>query len=226
MKFKILNSTNLKIIAMITMTIDHIGYLLLPQYLVLRILGRLSFPIFCFLLVNGFKHTKNYNQYVLRLLVFAVLSEIPFDLFAYGKIVDFSGQNIFFTLLIGLLMIKCIQFIRIFKITEFGFFNVIFEGLVVITACMTAFTIRSDYSYCGILMIYWFYLFQKNNIMLFTFQAFTNMRLMGGVQSFAILGLIPVYLYNGKRGWYKIKYIFYGYYPVHLLILYCISKLI
>lgn len=226
MRYKVLNSTQLKWIAMISMTFDHVGMAVFPQYILFRIIGRLAFPIFCFLLVNGYYHTHDYSKYVLRLFTFALISEIPFDLFVYGRLFDTAGQNIFFTLFIGLIMIKCIEFIRLFRNIEFKLLSLIAEGLIVITACLTAFTIRSDYSFCGILIIYWFYLYRSNKFMLVLFQAFTNMKLLGGIQGFAVFSLVPIFMYNGKKGWNKMKYLFYAFYPIHLFVIYCIVKII
>ena len=113
-----LSGSTLKIIAVITMLTDHIGAGILGRiitmqgiysgsvynvYTVMRYIGRLAFPIFCFLLVEGFMHTHNVKKYASRLFVFALISEIPFDLFVSGRIVDTSAQNVYFTLLIGLI---------------------------------------------------------------------------------------------------------------------------
>ena len=103
-----LNSYQLKCIAIITMLIDHIGAVLFPENLVLRYIGRISFPIFCFLLAEGFYHTKNVKKYMMRLAVFAVLSEIPYDLAFRNTYIEFTRQNVFFTLLIGVVMMYAI----------------------------------------------------------------------------------------------------------------------
>ena len=113
------SGSTLKLIAIITMLIDHIGAaviarlliagqgseLLYKIYYAMRAVGRVAFPIFCFLLVEGFFYTGSRKKYALRLFGFALLSEIPFDLAFSGKILEFGYQNVFFTLLIGLLTI-------------------------------------------------------------------------------------------------------------------------
>ena len=99
------NSFWLKMIAITTMLIDHVGAVLLPQYPILRIIGRIAFPIFCFLLVEGFMHTHDVIRYMTRIGLFALISEIPFDLLFYGRILDGTHQNVFFTLFIGLVML-------------------------------------------------------------------------------------------------------------------------
>lgn len=82
------------------------GYVLFPDLILLRIIGRLSFPIFMFLIEEGYIHTRSVNRYMIRLGVFAILSEIPFDLAFHGELLEFQNQNIFFTLLLGLVAIK------------------------------------------------------------------------------------------------------------------------
>ena len=104
-----LNSFQLKCIAVITMIIDHTGAVLFPGELVFRYIGRISFPIFCFLLVEGFFHTRDMRKYMLRLGVFAVLSEIPYDLAFRGTMLEFSHQNVFFSLLIGVMMMYALE---------------------------------------------------------------------------------------------------------------------
>ena len=125
-KFKILSGSALKLIAVITMLIDHTALLLAPEIplmttpfftigtqaitisYVMRKIGRLSFPIFCFLATEGFTHTKNKKRYILGLLVFAVISEIPFNVMKSGLVFTLKYQNIFFTLFLGVLMLYVI----------------------------------------------------------------------------------------------------------------------
>ncbi|NLC03985.1 MAG: TraX protein, partial [Tissierellia bacterium] len=91
----------LKIIALISMVIDHYGAIFQSGIDIYRIIGRLAFPIYAFLLVEGYTHTRDVKKYGRRLLIFALVSELPFDLAFYGKL-SFTHQNIFFTLFIGL----------------------------------------------------------------------------------------------------------------------------
>lgn len=122
-RLKIFNSFHLKLIAVITMTIDHIGAVLMPQYGFLRIIGRIAFPIYCFMLVNGFFYTKNIRKYIGRMLIFAIISEPFFDWAIFGKIYVKSYQNIYFTLLTGLIMLECIEFIRKHQLMNSNLFH-------------------------------------------------------------------------------------------------------
>ena len=96
-----INSFQLKWIAVITMIIDHTGAVLFPDDMVFRYIGRIAFPIFCFLLVEGFFHTRDVRKYMLRLGLFALISEIPYDLAFRDTVLEFEHQNVFFALLLG-----------------------------------------------------------------------------------------------------------------------------
>ena len=104
MGIRIMNNFQLKIIAIILMTIDHIGFILFPDIIILRVIGRLSFPIFVFLIIEGFKNTSNYNSFLKRLISFAVIIEIPNLILNYS-----NSMNIFFTLATGLIVVKLLD---------------------------------------------------------------------------------------------------------------------
>lgn len=205
----------LKWIAIITMVIDHVGAVLYPQHLFLRIIGRIAFPIFCFLLVEGALHTHNIRRYEGRLLGFALISELPFDLVFYGE-VTMEHQNVFFTLLIGLLMLDIMNRKK----------NTIYPFLAFLGAIFLAEVLSVDYGAGGILFILCFYFLYERRIL--KQAAFIGMNILYfgmGVQAYAGLAAIPMLLYNGKRG-RRMKYLFYVIYPLHLLILYVIIKFI
>lgn len=204
----------LKWIAIITMGIDHIGAVLYPQYIILRIIGRISFPIFCFLLVEGVLHTHNIRKYIKRLFLFALISELPFDLAFYGKIM-LQHQNVFFTLCAGVIMLAVLEYRR----------NNIDSLLVVIGTILLTETVASDYGAGGILIILCFYVLYRKHFLKQAAFAGVNLLYYGtGVQAYAGLAAVPLLFYNGKQG-RSMKYFFYLFYPVHLLILYLIIRL-
>lgn len=209
-----LSGSSLKIFAIIIMLIDHIGAILLPRYHFLRYIGRLAFPIFCFLLVEGFFHTRNVKKYALRLGLFALISEIPFDLALFGIPFNLLYQNVFFTLFIGLLVL--IGFEK-FKSKLWLNFIIFILGMLLAEIC------HVDYGCFGIIMIVLFYFYRiHNNLIILTFGILLFSIMLGGSQPLCTLAIIPISLYNGKRG-ISLKYLFYAFYPVHLLILYFIS---
>ena len=213
MKFGI-NTFTLKMIAIVAMLIDHVGAVLMPQYRVLRYIGRIAFPIFAYTLVEGFCYTKDIKKYMMRMGVLALLSEIPFDLALTGKVLEFGHQNVFFTLFLGLLML--------YLMTKAP--DEVRGLLCVFVILFVSRYLRIDYSYRGLLMIFWYYQYRNNNPMKFFGIAFINVFIMGGAQIFALLALIPIMLHNGEQG-PKCKGFFYGFYPVHLLAIYLVKMI-
>lgn len=228
MNNKGLTGSTLKIIAMITMLIDHIGAAVLTRmiystgdmavydiYMILRKIGRISFPIFCFLLVEGFVHTSDKKKYAIRLGIFALLSEVPFDLAFQSQVIGFEYQNVFFTLLLGLLaMIGCQYIEEKYPVRNM---QVIFMELLTIGVCMgAAELLKTDYGASGIGCI----------ILLYILRGRQFYPLLAGWILYldnwtAIFGFLLTLFYNGKRG-ISLKYAFYLFYPVHLLVLYMV----
>lgn len=223
-----MNNFRLKWIAIITMIIDHTAAVLLPQsspaWIVMRVIGRLSFPIFVFLLVEGFHHTKDVKKYLLRLGIFALLSEVPFDLAFYGTVIEFTHQNIFFTLFLGLTCIYLTSLVEKNNGKNSLQTNIL-NGLITLVFCIIASLLHTDYSYAGILLISAFYLFRGNKVLqtltLFLVSGF----ILGNINVFATLAIIPIAFYNGEKG-KSMKYFFYVFYPAHLLILAGINLLL
>lgn len=247
--------STLKIIALATMLIDHIGAVLLEGKmtelrmmqqgqameqellqlyerlydvdLVLRAIGRLGFPIFCFLLVEGFVHTRSRLKYGRNLLIFALVSEIPFDL-AFTRAMDGAEllwgvvypyyQNVFFTLFIGLLCMCAYEFIGTHvesRLAKWG------GNIAVLCAGMlVAELLHTDYSNIGVLAISMMYLFRRDRVRSMLAGCIT-LTLHYSFEAFCFLTLLPVKAYNGKRG-LSMKYFFYAFYPVHLFLLYLI----
>ena len=207
-----INSFTLKMIAIVTMLIDHVGAVLFPQIELLRIIGRIAFPIFAFTLVEGFFHTRDVKKYLMRLGVLALVSEIPFDLAFFGVPFAFVHQNVFFTLFLGILMLYfVVNTPRDFR-----------RVLCVLGMILLADYLQTDYGSWGLLMILCYYVFREKPWLKYGGIAAINIFAMGYSQVYAPLALIPIALYNGEEG-YKCKKFFYGFYPVHLFILYLLS---
>ncbi len=206
-----LSSFGLKLIAITAMLIDHVGAALFPQYPILRIIGRIAFPIFCFLLVEGFMHTHDVIRYIRRMGIFALISEIPFDLLFYGRILDGMHQNVFFTLFLGLIML--------YYLTKQ--YPAFFNFLMVLLFMLLAEFLRTDYSSMGLLIILCFWAFRGKKVWMCLSVAAVNIFLQGYIQVFAVLALPLILLYNGEQG-PRMKYVFYLFYPLHLLLLFVI----
>lgn len=231
-KFGFLSSNLLKIIAMTAMVIDHASVIFLgPEPTIWRNIGRISFPIFAFLIAEGALRTKNKPLYALRLLAFAVISEVPYDMAFNGAYLEFTGQNVFFTLFLGLIAVYFLQF--------FGKKNIAILGVVTTYALgFLAGMISSDYGFMGVVVIVLMYMFStvKTGVRyigfalagLITSVVYVFPLQFGFIPSqvYALFCFIPIALYNGKRGRRMNKYVFYAFYPVHILILYVIKTYI
>lgn len=212
----------LKLIALITMIIDHYGAIFRADIQIYRIIGRIAFPIYSFLLVEGYFHTKDIKKYARRLLLFAFISEIPFDLAFNGRI-EFMHQNIFFTLFIGLMTMYFIDNQEKYKVNK---------RIIIILAMLLATVLSVDYSFIGIVYILSFYFtrhmdINRRMIIVGTAMLVINFSLIGFTQQFAIFSLLLIYLYNGELGPRNkfLQALFYIMYPLHLLIFYFLIKL-
>lgn len=234
-----ISGSTLKIIAISTMLIDHIGatiiqeqvYTLSGNYAAMmsmfnlmigmRTIGRLAFPIFCFLLVEGFLHTKNVKKYALRLFIFALISEIPFDFAVSKTFFELGHQNVFVTLLIGVLAMYGIDFFtKHFQDNKKA--SSLSRLAVALVAMLLAELLKCDYSSLGIAVILLLYVFHDNKTLkiLSVCFIFTVYSVLSGstLQALAGFAFVPICFYNGKKG-FSMKYFFYAFYPVHLLIL-------
>lgn len=208
-----LDSFQLKCIAIVSMALDHTGAVLYPSQIWLRCLGRIAFPIFCFLIVEGFFHTHDVRRYMGRLGVFALISEIPYDLAFRGVPLEYAHQNVFFTLLIGIGMMVLLERNREWPV----------KAVILLLAMWLAVLIRSDYNFRGVLLIFVFYIFHESRWLAVTAGGFWNFLYQGVIQKYGVLSVLPLALYNGERG-RKMEYFFYIFYPAHLLLLYGISR--
>lgn len=209
----------LKWIAVLTMVIDHVGAILFPDQIWMRVIGRVAFPIYAYCLAEGFRYTSDYRRYLGRLALFAILSEIPFDLAFYGVPFSFAHQNVFFTLTLGLILLWVLERFREQLLLCAGAFAVL---------CFLAQALHMDYGAGGLLMVFAFYLAQQGTSPWIGWGIFVFINLFGyagGVQWAAILALLPIGLYSGKAGKKKQRF-FYWIYPLHLLLLWIIEKYI
>lgn len=216
-----MNVLILKLIALTSMIIDHYGAIFQGNVELYRIIGRLAFPIYCFLLVEGYFHTKDVKKYAQRLFIFAIISELPFDLAFFNKL-EFTHQNIFFTLFIGLGAMYVLD-------NKEGKYN-FNKSAVFFVAGILAIVFSVDYNIIGIIYILAFY-FTRDFPKLKKFSALaliifiTNIVSASATQQFALLALPIIFLYNGKLGPKNkpLQMLFYSAYPLHLLIFYIIK---
>lgn len=234
-----ISGSTIKIIAVAAMLIDHTAAVILERqmtvggylqnnsinldgiglyivYLVMRLIGRLGFPIFCFLLVEGFQRTRNVKKYALRLGIFALVSEIPFDFAFCGKAYYPTYQNVYFTLFFGLLALWGIDYVGKRELPKAA---KVILCVAVAGLCMgAAHFLRTDYAAMGVLTIIVMYVFRKKKVICMLAGCIV-LTIMSRTEITAFFALIPIALYNGSRG-LKMKYFFYGFYPVHLALLY------
>ena len=247
-----ISGSTLKIIALITMLTDHIGAAILEPvlmqkaesmhilwtsysdlilidktlgtaYIAMRYIGRIAFPIFCFLLVEGFLHTRNVRRYAFRLLLFALISEIPFDLAFHHQLSCMDYQNVFFTLFIGLLVITALQAVMT-HMTEHISLRILLCLISIFSGMYFASLLNTDYGAMGVLTILLIYVVRNNRLHAST-AACLCLIAMNTIEATSLLCIPLITHYNGKRG-LQLKYVFYTFYPVHLLILYCIYQLL
>ena len=225
-RIQFLNGFHLKLIAACTMLIDHVGYVLFSDVLWLRCIGRIAFPLFCFLMAEGCVYTHDRRKYALRLLAFALLSEIPFNLMNTGTPWDLSHQNVLWTLLSGALLCWLVDW-ALQKRTASGF---VLTGAVMVAAFCLLEIGNTDYGGWGMLLVVMFYGIHRapsGTVSKMTAQtlglAFFSIAIMGGVsvELCSLAALIPIWLYNGQRGFSPkaVQYGFYAFYPAHILVL-------
>ena len=210
-----LDGAKLKWIAMASMLVDHIGAVLVPEssalYTFMRLVGRLAFPLYCFLIAEGFHYTRNAYRYGAGMILFALISEVPFDLAIFGRIWAPEYQNVFFTLAIGIFAVLYYD-----KLTAQG--RPALAVGAVLLALFLAYFLSCDYGPEGVLLIFLFYILRYKEL-------YRNLAvivwcvLMGAAEAAGALSLLFINVYNGERGRVKFKYFFYAFYPAHLLAL-------
>ena len=223
---RVLDGTMLKIIAMVSMVFDHVGDMFFPGVMWPRMIGRLAMPLFSFCIAEGYIHTKDRKKYILRLGIFALVSEVPFDLAFEGRI-SLSHQNIMLTFFLAVLALKVFDFIRGEIKEDTGKYSVgrsILGTLFVFAAAGFALVIKADYTVFAVIAVFLFYVLKNKSFFLRTGVgvAFLAITRTMGYYCATGLSIIPLLLYNGKRG-KGLKWLFYAFYPGHLLLLYGIK---
>ena len=239
-KFRGFTGNGLKLFAMAVMLIDHIAYswqidnASFGIYFTMRVIGRFAFPIFAYMIAVGARHTHDVKKYLLRLFAFALISELPFDwAFGFagkGKWIDLADQNVFLTLFLGLLSLAFLQFFQK-RLTRFYMIPSVATLLLLMLA---ANFLNTDYADMGVLCIFLFYLGADKDTpvrtVLFTTAiavlSFDWTYLVNTTELFALLALPLIMLHNGQRGVKMNKWIFYAFYPGHLLLLYLLKLLL
>ena len=234
-----LDSTALRLLAILFMVLDHLWATVVPGNLWLTCLGRLAFPIFAFQLCEGYRHTSDYRRYRRRLLVFALLSEIPFNLFYAGSVIFPFHQNVLFTLLLGLLAIRQADRLR----REEGIKKKSLRCLALLLIFAGGVVLFPDYGLMGVMTVLCFFVFRDHRLFQLAAMAVLNIFAFKGqtipvslgalafdfpIQGFALLALPLIWLYNGEkgRGGKGLRLFWYIFYPLHMLALYFIQRII
>lgn len=209
----------LKIIAMVTMLIDHVGYYLVPRdttiYMAMRIIGRIAFPIFAYYVAMGYKRTSNINKYMIRMFVFAIITQVPFYFFSHGQFY----LNVMFTFFMALLMLRLYER----------------KNLLWVVMLFISDILNMDYGAYGLLIVLIFYLFGENKkkaffLLLLLSLVYDSLKVLEYghfhwtfyLQSLCVMA-IPVIYFNFKQIRIN-KYISYLFYPVHIAIIVLIEK--
>ena len=195
--------------------VSSIGWVYAAYQIMRRIVGRLAFPVYCFLLIEGFEKTRSRLKYAGRLFLFALISEVPFDLAFHSELFYSTYQNVFFTLFIGFMMIWIME--KIEKRCQKQLPKLIGWAAVFLVAAALMEVLYCDYGANGAIAIALLYLFRKRKLD----------QIIAGCVAFlweitAPFAFIFIAFYNGKRG-IKLKYFFYIFYPAHLLVLYLVT---
>lgn len=219
-----MNSSTLKILACIFMLIDHAGYVLFPNLIVMRIIGRLAFPIFAYFIAEGYRRTKDVTDYLGRLFLFALISQLPF---IYAFNIQKLYLNVFFTLAMGL-----------YAVYAYDKNKNIYMVILIAIACQL---IDTDYGAYGVILVFLFNRYHDDFksmvkfVVLLTaaFQFFEagvsyftvspqylhdSLLFSLVIQPLSLFSLVLIKFYNGERG-FKLKYLFYAFYPLHLIVI-------
>ena len=223
-RLQVFNGAQLKYMAFLSMLLDHVNNSMITPYLdgkgpllhvsnLLSILGRVAFPLFMFFLVEGFFKTRSRKKYLINLLIFGILSEVPFDLFTSRELFNKNWNNMMFTLALSLATIWIVDEMkgRLAKKSKALWYGA--SVLVVVAMCAVAMFFSLDYDYHAIIVAYLFYLFYEKPLYGAALGYLSIIK-----ELYSVLGFAATLTYNGERG-KQYKWLNYAFYPVHLLIL-------
>ena len=247
-----MSTTVLKVIAIISMLIDHLGASGIvpvgtPWYTVCRVIGRLAFPLFCFCVAEGLKHSKNRKKYILRLFIFALISEIPFDLMVYKTWFTWQSQNVIFTLLLAVVGITVFEQPELLgKVMQkyeknpdtYAYQNAdwVVKSFILGICALLGFILKTDYAWFGVCLVYVMYFTgrlskpKRYTIIAAVLIGYGLINTLAGAGMMTALywlaassSLIFIMMYNNRKG-KGLKYLFYIFYPAHLTVLYVIVR--
>lgn len=262
-KIQFLSGNSIKIIAICLMFFDHFCKIVLEWYMndvlfplentgqipigsvtqfdefvrfTLYPIGAVAFPLFCFLISEGFFYTRNRKRYLRLMCIFALISELPFDIAFFSKYsisentfpFYWKYQNVFFTLLIGLAALWCIEKFKCISNNKKELLKSRFLQIAcVVILSLIAYLIHSDYGAYGVLLIVGFYICRKNRLYQVLIFLLIYMLTSGSQPTLSVLGsIVLLLLYKGKRGKLRLKYFFYIFYPAHIFLLYLSTLLL
>ncbi|MBQ7885825.1 MAG: hypothetical protein IJ313_02915 [Clostridia bacterium] len=219
-----MSSFALRLIALLTMMVDHVGLALFPDVGLFRCVGRLSFPIYCFLIVQGYLHTRSIASYGRRLMLLAILSEIPFDMLIFGRIASPVEQNVLFSLLLGLMALYSHDALNT---------KPLHASAAILALCLCAMAANVSYGWLSIALCLGVRCAGESRAKLGIYTAgalllYSLTLLLSRVTASwvlvslcALFGIVPLLLYNGKRGARHpmLTFLFYAAYPLHIILL-------
>lgn len=262
-QFQCLTGNTIKLIAVSAMFIDHFCKIVLQWLLAnywgpmmfagdisveyfrkidtlirfdLQGVGTIAFPLFCFLLGEGFLHTQNRKRYIVMMLVFAIISEIPFDIGLFANYATQEGtfpfywsyQNVYFTLFLSLISLACVEYFSTkSELRNDRIRAIVLQIISVAVIALIAEVSCCDYGLMGIAFVLAFYVCRKNRVYQVLMFLLAYMLSTGNQPTiFALLTCVILLFYNGKRGKLKLKYSVYIFYPVHIIVLYFVTVIL
>ena len=184
---------------------------------IMQLIGGMAIPVFAFLLVEGFRNTSDYKKYLLTMIITALVSEIPYDLAICGKVWDLSSQNAMITMCICLILLKCMELFS----NSSGFAGSMVRILIMIAAIVWVSIFRAEYGLCMVLLVTVFYVFDTKNVLKTVLGCIISLMYVTGPIAF-----YGIWCYNGERKERINKYVYYAFYPLHLLVLGVIAKFV